>query len=126
MANSRNNKAGNGKSNFGSDVSYADVKLIAGEKEAFLHWAKTGDVNCIDCLEALIADSYRVTVKVDYNNNSTNVSLTQQDNKHRNSGLVIISRSDNVDEALLLSFYKVFVLYEGQRLPTRDDNDTWG
>ena len=126
MARSGNGKPNNNKSSFGSDVSYADVKLVAGEKEAFFHWLKSSEANCVDCLEALIADSYRVTVKIDYNNNSTNVSLTQQDTKHRNSGLVIISRSDNVDEALLLSFYKVFVLYEGQRLPTRDDNDTWG
>jgi hypothetical protein len=111
---------------WGSDASFADVKLNASEKDVYLQWVKTTDANCIDTLESLIADSYRVSVKYDYNNNCTVVSLTQQDTKHHNSGLVIMSRGSSVDDALLLSGYKVFVLFEGQRLPTASENDNWG
>lgn len=126
MATNKSSNKRQNNSQWGQDASFADVKLNASEKDAFLLWLKNSDVNCIDCLEALIADSYRVSVKVDYNNDCTSVSLSQQDNKHRNSGLIIISRAGNVDEAIILSFYKVFVLFEGQRLPTAGQNENWG
>lgn len=123
-----NNKQGKqtNKATFGEDASYADVKLTASEKDVFLQWQEKTDANCIDSLEALIADSYRVGCKYDYNNNCVCVTLTQQDNKHRNSGLIIMSRAATVDSAIILSGYKVFVLFEGQRLPTNQRDNDWG
>jgi hypothetical protein len=126
MAKSNDNGKWTKKAEYGQDASFADVKLNASEKDVFLSWVKSTDANCIDSLEALIADSYRVSVKYDYQNSCVTVTLTQQDTKHRNSGLVIMSRSDNVDAAILLSGYKVFVLFEGQRLPTRSEDNSWG
>jgi hypothetical protein len=126
MAYEKKNKNQRQNSGWGMDVTFADAKLNAQEKDVFLSWLKTTDVNCIDCLEALIADSYRVSIKVDYNNDCTTVSLSQQDNKHRNSGLIIVSRAGSVDEAIILSYYKVFVLFAHQRLPTAGENESWG
>jgi hypothetical protein len=79
-----------------------------------------------DWLSACLDDSFRVTFKVDYNNDAVTCTFTQQDNKHRNSGLIITSRSDNFVEAFWLNCYKVFVLFDGQRLPTRDETQSWG
>jgi hypothetical protein len=116
----------NNRPEYGNDASFADVKLTASEKDVFLQWREKTDANCIDSLEALIADSYRVGCKYDYQNSCYVVTLTQQDTKHRNSGLIIMSRADSIDNALLLSSYKVFVLFEGQRLPTDKRDDNWG
>lgn len=122
--NNRNKQQNN--SQWGQDASFADVKLNASEKDAYLAWVKKSDANSLDALERLVMDSYRVSTKYDYNNMCVVVSLTQQDNKHVNSGLVIMSRAADVDDALLLSAYKVFVLFEGQRLPTKSEDDSWG
>lgn len=113
-------------STWGHDVSFADVKLNVSERDVYLQWLKSSDANCIDSLESLVSDSYRVSLKCDYNNNCYVASLTQQDTKHINFGLVIMSRGDTVDNAILLSAYKVFVLFEGQRLPTASENNDWG
>lgn len=126
MASNNKQKTPFKKQEYGSDASFADVKLTASEKDVFLQWREKTDANCIDSLEALIADSYRVGCKYDYQNNCFVVTLTQQDTKHRNSGLIIMSRADSIDNAILLSGYKVFVLFEGQRLPTDKRDDNWG
>jgi hypothetical protein len=114
------------KNNFGGDATYADVSLSASDRDAFLNWM--GGV--LDDLEVwltnIIADSYRVSLKIDYNNSCAMCTLTQQDSKHINHGLIISSRADDWVEAFWLCAYKIAVLFEGQRLPTRDENNRWG
>jgi len=113
-------------SNYGTDVSFADVSLNQADKDAFSNWMSGVKEDYEDWLEAAINDSYRISFKFDYNNNCVSCVFTQQDNKHVNSGLVIISRSDNPVEAFWLTVYKVWVLFEGQRLPVREDSASWG
>jgi hypothetical protein len=111
---------------YGDSAVFADVSLTADDKIVFSKWMTDALPDSEVWLSALIDSSYRLSLKFDYNNNCYSASLTQQDNKHHNSGLIIMSRADTAIEALLMSAYKVFVLFDNERLPTRDENNSWG
>lgn len=115
-----------GGNEWNSDVSYADVRLSSADKDAFLNWTKGVSQDFSTALTMVLDESYRVTFKYDYNNSCHVCTFTQQDNKHHNRGLAIMSRSDEPEEAFWLNVYKVHVLYEGQRIPTQTEGNTWG
>jgi hypothetical protein len=109
-----------------ADVQYASVTLSEADKAAFNAWFGEAEGDFEVWLENLVNQSYRVSVKYDYNNNCFQATLTQQDAKHVNSGLTIISRASSSVEAVLMSAYKVDVMYPDQRLPVQDRDSTWG
>jgi hypothetical protein len=109
-----------------TEVNYANVTLSQADKVSFDAWLENAGQDFEQWFLALVDDSYRVSLKFDYGNNCYMATLTQQDAKHVNSGLTIISRGSNAIEAILMSAYKVFVLFEGQRLPVQDRDNTWG
>jgi hypothetical protein len=109
-----------------ADVQYASVTLSEADKAAFNAWFGEAEGDFEVWLENLVNQSYRVSVKYDYNNNCFQATLTQQDTKHVNNGLTIISRASSSVEAVLMSAYKVDVMYPDQRLPVQDRDSTWG
>lgn len=116
------------KTNYGENASglFADVKLNANDRQAFDEWYKHSFPETAEAIGILCGESYRVTFKDDIDRDCVVVTLTQQDSKHHNANLVIMSRSDSYDEALAIALYKVHVLFEGVRLPTSQQADTWG
>jgi hypothetical protein len=121
---SQNNKPNNRSQEF--SALYADVTLTAADKVAFLSWMSSVSGDFGLGLQSMLDQSYRVTFKTDYHNSCEQVTFTQQDEKHHNQGLIIISRSDSAEEAFWITVYKTEVLFEGQRLPTREDQAGWG
>jgi hypothetical protein len=119
----RQGKTGNA---YGDNAVFADVSLTTDDKAAFSSWIDDALPDIDIWIAALTDDSYRVSLKFDYNNNCYSAALTQQDDKHNNAGLIIMSRANTAVEALMMSAYKVFVLFEGERLPIRDQNNAWG
>jgi hypothetical protein len=109
-----------------TEAVYANVTLSEADKEAFDLWLGEVSADFEAWFEALVDQSYRVSVKFDYNNNCYQATLTQQDAKHANSGLTIISRGSSSIEAILMSAYKVNILFADTRLPVQDRNSTWG
>ena len=121
-------KGENGKDNnsWNQNVTYAAVNLTEADKDAFSSWLTNVAEDFGSALTRVLEDLYRVTLKVDVNNNCYMCTWTQQDFKHRNANLTIISRSDDPEEAFWLNIYKVYVLYENQRLPSQQEANTWG
>jgi len=117
-----------GKTEWNSNnANFADVKLTAADKDAFDQWFSSANADLEVWFQNMIDDSYRVSLKFDYNNSCYQCALTQQDAKHINANLIIISRAGSVEESFLLCCYKVSVLYEGQRLPSQSEgNNSWG
>jgi len=114
------------QSNFGS-ADFADVTLNESDKVAFSSWMIDAAPDFSEALIMCLQEGYRLSLKFDYDNSCYIASLTQQDRKHHNHDLVITSRSDDPEEAFFLSFYKVAVLYPGERLPTRaETRRDWG
>jgi len=109
-----------------TDANYADVTLTDADKDAFSNWMAGVSVEFSEALSLLTDEGYRITLKVDFNNSCAQCTLTQQDNKHHNSGLIVVSRAETVEEAFWLNAYKVMELYEHQRLPTKSERALWG
>lgn len=110
-----------------NDAKFAEVRLNKADSDAFSAWLTNAAPSGIECLGWMCDDSYRVSVKYDYHNNCYVCSLTQQDPKHRNNGLVIVSRADSAETAIQMSLYKIEVMFQGQRLPDSSENgNSWG
>jgi hypothetical protein len=116
-------QTGNG---FNSDATYAAVTLQEADQDAFSNWMTGVSKDFCEGLREVLEDSYRVTLKVDYTASCHMCTFTQQDAKHHNHNLIIVSRSDDPEEAFWLNVYKIYVLFEGQRLPTQDERKGWG
>ena len=117
----------NRKNSWGeSNGEFAQVTLTNADKAKFDAWLKSDAPDELEAWKWLMDDSYRVSGKFDYNSNCYMVTLTQQDNKHRNFGVVVTSRSTDPAEAILLSLFKVEVMFAGERLPTETKNSQWG
>jgi hypothetical protein len=109
------------------NADFADVTLTQSDKDAFLKWMTGAAADFSEALTMCLQEGYRLSLKFDYDNSCYIASLTQQDRKHHNHNLVITSRSDDAEEAFFLSFYKVAILFPGERLPTRaETRRDWG
>lgn len=122
MSKSTNNKSQSNRT-WNNSAEFADVRIWGETKDAFSLWLSKNAPDTAEALTVLTDDSYRVSLKYDYNNTCYACSLTQQDAKHHNNNLVIISRAGTADEAVLMSVYKVMVMFPGERLPTQGEND---
>lgn len=126
MATRKNSVPTGENKQWNNDVNYAAVTLTVSEKDAFLSWMSGVQQDYDTWMEAVLEASYRVTFKVDYNSVCMMCTWTQQDNKSKNAGLTIVSRAETFYEAFWLNCYKVYVLYENQRLPDQKSAATWG
>lgn len=106
------------------DVVYAEGRLKIEQRDEYKVWLKANPVEVDEVLANLLDDAYRVTIKNDYHNRCVMVTLTQQDEKHHNAGLVITTRGDEIHDTVTMAAYKVFVAYSGQRLPETPDPDS--
>ncbi len=114
------------KAEYNTDAKFAQCDLTEADKPAFTNWLKGVEQDFVTLLGVVANDGYRVGVKTDFNNSCYMVTFTQQDVKHVNNGIILTSRSDDIDEAFFLCMYKAYVLYEGQRLPTQSERPFWG
>lgn len=114
------------KAEYNNDAKYAQCDLTEADKPAFTSWLKGVTQDFSTLLTVVMDDGYRVGLKTDFNNSCYMATFTQQDPKHRNSGIILTSRSNDIEEAFFLCMYKCYVLYEDQRLPTQSERPFWG
>ena len=105
---------------------YAAINLLESDKPAFFDWTDDVSNDFEVYLETAIKDSYRVTLKFDYHNRCFQCTFTQQDEKHKNAGMVLISRAGSSVEAFLLNCYKTYVLFPDQPWPEQREVSDWG
>lgn len=115
-----------GGAQWNQDAKFAQCDLTEADKPAFMNWLKGVGQDFTTLLGVVCNDGYRVGVKTDFNNSCYMVTFTQQDQKHRNSGIILTSRSNDIEEAFFLCMYKCYVMYEDQRLPTQSERPFWG
>lgn len=108
------------------DSEFATAALSRDDETVFRKWLETVSEDFSSALQRCADDLYRVSFKADINNNCFMVTFTQQDEKHHNAGLIVSSRSDDVEEAFWLTVYKIYVMFADQRLPTEKQDRSWG
>jgi hypothetical protein len=116
-----------GKGSWNNDVSFADVTLLKADEDAYLKWISGVSQDLHTLMSRVVEDGWKVSVRGDVENECIVVSWTNIEPKHVNANICVTSRSDDWGEAMFLNAYKVFVIWEGQRLPTRGEKrNNWG
>jgi len=104
------------------DIKFAKLDLTQNDKPEFETWLQKAAPSIEDAYQIACDAGYRCTTKLDERGGGYMCSWTTVSDTHPNSGVVLISRSEDAVEAFWLSFYKTFSLLPDERWPCDDDN----
>ena len=111
---------------FSNDASYAAVRISDDEKSDFLEYFATSQDDAEEIILEALREGYRFSLKYDFNSRCVQCSTTQQEDRHKNSGVILISRGNDPVETLFMNLYKLYRLYPVDPLPTTDEEIAWG
>lgn len=112
----KNSTARNG-STWG-DLQFARWTWNEENDTAYEDWIKHQAPDGAEALSYLVEQGYRVTVSFDHDSNSPKVSATGLGKKHVNENICITSWGNDVEDCILLTIFKIDVLFEGRTAPT--------
>jgi len=110
--------------NFG--FSFVNTRLTAEQATEFRQWSKDNISALVALVTELLGDGYKLSFTYDHNNDCFICSLTGVKGHPINGELVLTSRSDDWQEAILLSAWKHFILFQGRRWETTETRPNWG
>lgn len=109
-----------------ADYWFVNCRLDGQGKEAFTKWMNENtedfDVLWGTCLQY----GWKQTLTFDSDNDCFIASLTCRKEDSDNYGAVITSRSGYAYEALMLSLYKLFVIFRDTKITKTNTGDNWG
>jgi hypothetical protein len=107
-------------------TKFAAITLSKDEKAVAKSWVDMHIADCETYWVNLGVNGWKQSSTYDSENDCWIVSMTQRDETHMNYDVCVTSRADNPIEALMLTIYKVEVLYCGVKLPTERETENWG
>lgn len=113
------------ESNFG-DFKFCSVTLTADDKIAYDTWAEKHGNDLLSVLAQCTVEGWKTSLTWDGENECFIGSLTCRSEGHKNENVVVVSRSDDMLEALAITLYKITELYRGKKLPTDKIKNNWG
>lgn len=117
MAAARKEQTGRNTSSWG-DLSFAKWAWNAENDEAYEEWVKHNAPDGTEALSYLVEQGYRVTISFDHDSGSPKVSATGMGKKHVNENICITSWGNDVEDCILLTIFKIDILFEGKTAPT--------
>lgn len=118
---------GNKKKNnvFGS-TKFCAISLDTEGKERAKEWLKKHGKDIDTLASDMVRDGWKSSFTWDADNDCFIASSTQRDEDHDNFDICVTSRADNMWDAMMLNYYKIYVLYNKQELPTERLKNSWG
>lgn len=107
-------------------VKFCSIELDTPSKEKMKKWASENYKDLETYGDAMIRSGWKTSLSWSDDNDCFIAASTQQDEDDENHKVCVTSRSNNMFEALILNYYKIFVLYKNSALPTERKNDNWG
>jgi len=108
-------------------VDFVPMRLSLDQKAGFEAWAKDNISDLGDYLTHLVSSSYKLSLNLDPNNDCYIVAITGTDENKLNRGLCITSRSDDLLEAIMMTVYKIVVIYDNGEWDRPDNmGQDWG
>lgn len=116
----------NGENTAFGNFKFASVTLTSDDKASYETWAAKIGTNLLSEVAELVSEGWKTSITWDNDNDCFIASLTCRAEKHKNENVVVVSRSDDMLEALALGIYKITVLFKGKALPTEKIKQNWG
>lgn len=113
---------GNG---FGDSV-FAQLQLSLEDKPLFRAWMDENQNDYERYFDNAIRSDWKISTRYVADQDSVICTFTMMDAANINHHVVCSSWSDDIFEAFFLTYYKVFVMYDGKRLPTEATTGRWG
>lgn len=89
-----------------------DYRLSETELDAFEAWAKQKPPSFASMMAELATMNYKLSLTFVENSESWCASITGKEDAKFNSGATITTWGDDVEEAILMAFFKVVVIFE--------------
>jgi hypothetical protein len=106
------------------DLKFAQWNWNEETDHAYNEWLKSHAPDLGEALTYLVEQSYRVTISFDHDSGSPKVSATGIGKKHVNENICITSWGEDTEDCILLTIFKIDVLFEGKTAPTRGERKT--
>lgn len=107
-------------------TKFAAIKITSELRPEFDEWLKATGKDVDNLISISQGDGWKMSSRWDNDNDCYINSLTMIDEDDRNHDVCVVSRSDNFFEAYMLNHYKIYVLYDGKKLPTEREKENWG
>lgn len=111
--------------NFGS-TKFCAISLDTAQKDAMRKWLGLNGKDIDDLATNMVRDGWKSSFTWDADNDCFIASSTMRDEDNDNYDICVTSRSDIMWDALLLNYYKIYVLYNNKELPTERAKNSWG
>jgi hypothetical protein len=105
---------------------FAAVRLNSQDKAAAKRWITENFADLETYVVRALIDIWKISFSYDEGNDCYIASFTSRDEKNENYNICVVSRSDNPLEAILISYYKIYIMFDGHKLPTEHESDNWG
>lgn len=121
------NVMGKGKSNsWQGTTKFCAISLDTEGKEKARAWLEKNGKDIDTLATDMVRDGWKTTFTWDADNDCFIASATQRDEDHRNYDICVTSRAGTMWDALMLNYYKIYVLYKNQSLPTERAKNSFG
>lgn len=118
---------GKGKSNsWQGTTKFCAISLDTEGKEKARAWLEKNGKDIDTLATDMVRDGWKTTFTWDADNDCFIASATQRDEDHRNYDICVTSRAGTMWDALMLNYYKIYVLYKNQSLPTERAKNSFG
>jgi hypothetical protein len=94
-----------------SNFNLIDYRLSDAELDAFEQWIKKSPPSFAASMAEFAAMNYKVSLTYVENSESWCVSVTGRDDAKFNEGVTITTWADDVEEGILMAYYKVCVVF---------------
>jgi len=111
--------------NYGS-TKFCAVSLDTPAKEEARKWLSHNSQDLDTFAVQMVRDGWKCTFSWDGYNDCFIASSTCRDENDSNYDTCVTSRSDNMWDAMLLNYYKIYVLFSNKTLPTEREKNNWG
>lgn len=108
------------------DFTFSTLRLESDDAATFEKWYAETTVNPLEVMEQFAGDGFKMSVSyiIDQNSFCVTVVGTKNTKKHEKQGMT--SWSDDLAEALAMSWFKHYQLCAGGEWPTKDRGNRWG
>lgn len=105
---------------------FSTLTLDVGHEKSFREWVSKSDINLSDAMGQILEAGYKLSVSWIDDQVSFCVSLIGTDTTKVNKDSILTSWSSDLEEAILLSVFKHFIMCDGGEWPLRSEGGRWG